>query len=89
VIGVQFVEFMAAVGVVAGATVGVLALMERVTGWFGTWVRRQVTEAIRPTEGIVRHHLGPNGDTVPIHHRLGMLEQKLSQCPHTHDGEAA
>jgi hypothetical protein len=87
-IAVQFVEFMAAVGVVAGAMVGLFALLERVTGWLGAWVRRQVTEVIRPTESIVRHHLGPNGDTVPIHHRIGRLEGKLSQCPHTH-GEAA
>jgi hypothetical protein len=91
-IAATFVEFMAAVGVVVGAATATLILAEKVTGLLGRWMRRQVKEVIRPTEGRVLHHLGENGDTVPMHHRMSMFERrqesleeivkKIEQCPH-------
>lgn len=49
------------------------------------WFRGEVTDANRPLETkidthieYVRYHLGPNGDTVPIHERLIALETRFS-----------
>jgi uncharacterized membrane protein YqgA involved in biofilm formation len=89
---IDFVETMAGVGVVAGAVVGVMVLLEKVTGLLGRWVQRQVKDVIRPTEARVLHHLGENGTTVPMHHRMGEMEQtirKIEQCPHLRGEEVA
>jgi len=39
---------------------------------FGGWVRRQIETSA--TGKSVAHHLGPNGDTVPMHSRVARLE---------------
>lgn len=39
---------------------------------FGGWVRRQIETS--KTGKSVQHHLGPNGDTVPLHTRVAKLE---------------
>ena len=39
---------------------------------FGGWVRRQIETSA--TGKSVAHHLGPNGDTVPMHKRVAVLE---------------
>ena len=91
-IAATFVETMAGVGVVAAAVVGVVALLEKVTGLLGRWVRRQVTEATDPLKALTRHHLGENGDTVPVHHRISAMEQKIARiehCPHLRGEEVA
>lgn len=44
-----------------------------VAGPFGEWVKRTVADS--PTGQLVAYHLGPNGETPPIHSRLRRLEQ--------------
>jgi hypothetical protein len=98
-IAVNLVETMAGIGVAVGAAVGVIALGEKITGLLGRWVRRQVVEATAPIEGVTRHHLGPNGDTIPLHHRFASTEQKVAaieqkiekieRCPHLRGEEVA
>ena len=39
---------------------------------FGGWVRSQIETSA--TGKSVAHHLGPNGDTVPMHSRVARLE---------------
>jgi len=39
---------------------------------FGGWVRRQIEHSA--TGKSVQHHLGPNGDTIPLHTRVARLE---------------
>lgn len=39
---------------------------------FGAWVRSQIENS--KTGKSVAHHLGPNGDTVPMHKRVAVLE---------------
>jgi len=39
---------------------------------FGGWVRSQIENS--KTGKSVAHHLGPNGDTVPMHKRVAVLE---------------
>lgn len=84
-IAATFVETMAGVGVVTGAVVGVMVLVEKVTGMLGRWVRRQVSDVVAPTETRVLHHLGENGTTTPVYRRLADIEAKIEhieRCPH-------
>lgn len=39
---------------------------------FGGWVRAQIENSA--TGKSVAHHLGPNGNTVPMHKRVAVLE---------------
>ena len=39
---------------------------------FGAWVRSQIETSA--TGKSVAHHLGPNGNTVPMHKRVAVLE---------------
>lgn len=89
---IDFVEMMAGVGVVAGAVVGVMVLLEKVTGLLGRWVQRQVEEGTASLKSLTRHHLGENGDTVPVHHRITEIEQKIDRiehCPHLRGEEVS
>lgn len=44
-------------------------------GWARRQIRRKVVEPIVRTEKLVAYHLGPNGNTKPIHKRLKSLEK--------------
>ena len=44
---------------------------------FGEWTQAQVLEANREHHALVKYHLGPNGDTTPVHVRLQKLEAAL------------
>lgn len=49
-------------------------------------------ESANETKHLVKYHLGPNGQTRPIHERLGTVEEGLSALKRVHkieDGEGA
>jgi hypothetical protein len=67
-------------------------LFEKVTGSLGRWFERHFKESLEPTNDRItelgqqvehadaynRHHLGPNGDTMPVHMRLKVVEQQVA-----------
>lgn len=44
---------------------------------FGEWTQHQVLEANKEHHALVKYHLGPNGDTTPVHVRLQKVEAAL------------
>jgi hypothetical protein len=80
------------IGIVAGvftAVVTAVAVFWRTPPvcWFrrhlseslGEWIKERVTEASSDHYEYVRYHLGPNGDTKPIHARLQDVERAVGQ----------
>ena len=75
-------EAAAWIGAIVVITGGMTAIFSRkpfkwlgrklVSEPFGGWVRRQIETSA--TGKSVAHHLGPNGDTVPMHSRVARLE---------------
>ena len=75
-------ELSAWVGAIVVVVGGITAIFSRkpfkwlgrklVSEPFGSWVRRQIETS--KTGKSVQHHLGPNGDTVPLHSRVAKLE---------------
>jgi hypothetical protein len=75
-------ELAAWIGAIVVVTGGLTAIFSRkpfkwlgrklVSEPFGGWVRRQIE--CSATGKSVAHHLGPNGDTVPMHSRVARLE---------------
>lgn len=54
-------------------------------GWAWRQIRRNVMDPIAKTQKLVEYHLGPNGNTKPIHRRLIALE-KANGIDGTDDG---
>ena len=67
-------------------------LFEKVTGGLGRWFERHFKESLEPTNERItelgqqveyadaynRHHLGPNGTSMPVHMRLKAVEQQVA-----------
>jgi len=47
----------------------------------GDWLKARLHEAQADHHEYVRYHLGPNGDTKPIHRRLSDLEAAVGPPP--------
>lgn len=47
----------------------------------GEWLREQVQDASAEHYEYVRYHLGPNGNTKPIHQRLTDVERAVTTPP--------
>jgi hypothetical protein len=71
--GATFLEFCAAAAVVVGLLIGIITLLEKLTGALGRWVEGRIDNS--RTGRLVDYHLGPNGTTPAIHLRLRDLEQ--------------
>ena len=41
----------------------------------------------KETHHLVRHHLGPNGDTPPLHKRVARIERRMVRLEAAHDIE--
>ena len=67
-------------------------LFEKVTGSLGRWFERHFKESLHPTNERItelgqqveyadvynRHHLGPNGTSMPVHMRLKVVETQVA-----------
>ena len=67
-------------------------LFEKITGSLGRWFERHFKESLHPTNERItelgkqveyadaynRHHLGPNGDAMPVHMRLKVVEAQVA-----------
>ena len=67
-------------------------LFEKVTGSLGRWFERHFKESLEPTNDRIteigqqveyadaynRHHLGPNGTSMPVHMRLKVVETQVA-----------
>ena len=79
-------ELSAWVGAIVVIVGGVTAIFTRkpfrwlgrtlVSDPFGGWVRKQIETS--KTGKSVAHHLGPNGDTIPMHTRVAKLEAQAT-----------
>jgi hypothetical protein len=69
------------VGAIATALTALFVLSERLWSPTKRWLERILTdpviERMDEHQDYVRHHLGPNGDTPPIHQRLTHLEKTV------------
>jgi hypothetical protein len=78
------------VGVIAGTFTAVMTaiavfwktppvrwIRRAVSRSFGEWTQHQVLEANKEHHALVKYHLGPNGDTTPVHVRLQKVEAAL------------
>lgn len=69
------------IGGVATALTAVFIFVERVWSPAKRWLERILTEPIIERidehERYVQHHLGPNGNTPPIHQRLANVEASV------------
>jgi hypothetical protein len=55
---------------------------------FGEWTQAQVHEANREHHEYVRFHLGPNGTSRALHHRIEDVERALKMHPTVVDWHA-
>ena len=67
-------------------------LFEKITGSLGRWFERHFKESLEPTNDRIteigqqveyadaynRHHLGPNGTSMPVHMRLKVVETQVA-----------
>ena len=67
-------------------------LFEKITGSLGRWFERHLKESLHPTNERItelgqqvehadaynRHHLGPNGTSMPVHMRLKVVETQVA-----------
>lgn len=84
-----------AIGVIAGAVgllIGVFVLFEKITGVTGRWSERAIRNGTSEIESQLadlasyqKHHLGPNGDTPPLHTRITSLEKRLDESQQGED----
>lgn len=87
----SFMELAAAIGVACGTGVGVITLLEKITGAGSRWLAKGVEAGtqslradvndVRDEQREIRHltrfHLGPNGTSTPVHERLKRVEAAL------------
>jgi len=80
------------VAVSVAGVASLIVILEKVTGSLGRWFERHFKESLEPTnERIIeigqqveyadaynRHHLGPNGTSMPVHMRLKVVEQQVA-----------
>ena len=92
--GIQVVSLTVGIIVaIAAGTASVFVIFEKITGSFGRWFERHFRDSLEPTNEAIadlrsetrsadlynRHHLGPNGSTMPMHLRLKDVERTVSQ----------
>jgi len=80
------------VAVSIAGVASLIVVLEKITGSLGRWFERHFKESLEPTNDRIteigqqvehadaynRHHLGPNGDTMPVHMRLKVVEQQVA-----------
>lgn len=80
------------VAVSVAGVASLIVILEKITGGLGRWFERHFKESLEPTNDRItelcqqveyadaynRHHLGPNGDTMPVHMRLKVVEQQVA-----------
>lgn len=67
-------ETAAGVGAVIACILGVLALVEKVTGKLGSWVQRQVEHGTKDVRHLTEYHLGPNSGTEQLWRKVDRLQ---------------
>ena len=91
--GIQVVSLTVGIVAISIAGVAsLIVVLEKITGGLGRWFERHFKESLEPTNDRItdlgkqveyadaynRHHLGPNGDTMPVHMRLKVVEQQVA-----------
>ena len=79
-------------GIFTAGVASLIVIIEKITGSLGRWFERHFKESLHPTNEKItelgqqvihadnynRYHLGPNGDTMPVHMRLKVVEQQVA-----------
>lgn len=79
------------VAVAIAGVASTIVVFEKITGSLGRWFERHFRESLEPTNSTIqdlrqevwaadsynRYHLGPNGDSDPIHKRIGAVEAQV------------
>jgi len=85
-------EIAAAFGIVCGALIGFLTLLEKLTGFGSRWLANGIEAGTRTLREDVndlksdflehrtytKYHLGPNGDSPKLHERVEGIEESIS-----------
>ena len=80
------------VAVSVAGVASLIVIFEKITGGLGRWFERHFKESLHPTNERItelgqqveyadaynRHHLGPNGTSMPVHMRLKAVEQQVA-----------
>jgi len=80
------------VAVSVAGVASLIVVLEKITGSLGRWFERHFKESLEPTNDRItelgqqveyadaynRHHLGPNGTSMPVHMRLKVVEQQVA-----------
>ena len=80
------------VAVSVAGVASLIVILEKITGSLGRWFERHFKESLEPTNDRItelgqqveyadaynRHHLGPNGTSMPVHMRLKVVEQQVA-----------
>ena len=81
------------VGILTAGVASLFVIFEKITGSLGRWFERHFRDSLEPTNEAIadlrsetksadaynRHHLGPNGSTMPMHLRLKDVERTVTQ----------
>lgn len=68
------------IGIVGGAIsilLGAIKLSQEL--WRAFRNIGNMVDDLRETKNLVKHHLGPNGDSKPIHERISEIEGRLGE----------
>ena len=91
--GIQVVSLTVGIVAISIAGVAsLIVVLEKITGGLGRWFERHFKESLHPTNEKItelgqqvvhadnynRYHLGPNGDAMPVHMRLKVVEQQVA-----------
>ena len=92
--GIQVVSLtVGMVGILTAGVASLFVIFEKITGSLGRWFERHFRDSLEPTNEAIadlrsetrsadlynRHHLGPNGSTMPMHLRLKDVERTVTQ----------
>ena len=81
------------VAVSVAGVASLIVILEKITGSLGRWFERHFKESLHPTNERItelgqqveyadaynRHHLGPNGTSMPVHIRLEVVENRIAE----------
>ena len=81
------------VAVSVAGVASLIVILEKITGSLGRWFERHFKESLEPTNERItelgqqveyadaynRHHLGPNGTSIPVHIRLEVVENRIAE----------
>ena len=91
--GIQIVSLTVGIVAISIAGVAsLIVVLEKITGSLGRWFERHFKESLEPTNEKItelgqqvvpadnynRYHLGPNGDAMPVHMRLKVVEAQVA-----------